>query len=276
MNLPVRPDRPGDGNRPNRPDRPDFGGRPDRPVHLPGHRPGRPGDRWDGWDRGNQLRDRWHNRPNQWFNDRWWTNHRHHWHAHHWHYHHWHPSDYWWRWATWTGIGAWFSWGNTGGVYYDYGENVYYEDNVVYVDGEQVATADQYAEQAQAIAQTELPPEDAKIEWMPLGTFGVLTDEDQKDPTMVFQLAVDKKGFISGTYFNTATDSAQPVQGGVDRETQRAAWTVGENKNTVIETGIFNLTKDQTPVLVHFGKDRTQTWVMVRMDDPNAAKKAEK
>jgi hypothetical protein len=93
---------------------------------------------------------------------------------------------------------------------------------------------------------------------------------------MVMQLAVAKDGYISGTYFSTASDSAQPIQGGVDRESQRAAWTVGDNKNTVIETGIYNLTKDQTPVLVHFGQDRTQTWVMIRLDDPDAKKEPQK
>ena len=167
-------------------------------------------------------------------------------------------------------------WGSGSGAYYDYGDNVYYQDSVVYVDGNAVATADEYATQAQQIAESDVPPEGSDIEWMPLGTFGVLTDEDQKEPTMVFQLAVAKDGFISGTYFNTSSDSAQPVQGGVDRETQRAAWTVGENKNTVIETGVYNLTKDQTPVLVHFGKDRTQTWMMVRLEDPNAEKEKER
>jgi len=53
-----------------------------------------------------------------------------------------------------------------------------------------------------------------------------------------------------------------------DPKTQRAAWTIGKNQNTVIETGIYNLTKEQTPVLVHFGKDKTQQWVLVRMEKP--------
>ena len=39
----------------------------------------------------------------------------------------------------------------------------------------------------------------------------------------------------------------------------------------VFETGIYNLTKDETPVLVHFGKERTQQWLLVRMQKPAAA-----
>ena len=51
-----------------------------------------------------------------------------------------------------------------------------------------------------------------------------------------------------------------------------AAWTVGDNKNTVFETGLVNLTKDQAPVLVHYGKDRTQQWLLVRVEQPAAGK----
>ncbi|MCH8923324.1 MAG: hypothetical protein IIA67_09290 [Planctomycetes bacterium] len=62
------------------------------------------------------------------------------------------------------------------------------------------------------------------------------------------------------------------MQGSVDKTTQRAAWAIGNNKNTVFDTGIYNLTKDETQVLVHFGKEKTQTWFLVRMNDPDAEK----
>jgi hypothetical protein len=56
----------------------------------------------------------------------------------------------------------------------------------------------------------------------------------------------------------------------VDPKTQRAAWTVGDNKTPVYDSGLVNLTKEQTPVLIHFGKDRTQEWLLVRMKDKDA------
>ena len=59
-----------------------------------------------------------------------------------------------------------------------------------------------------------------------------------------------------------------PVYGSVDRKTQRAAWTVGDRKDTVYETGIGNLTEAETSMLVHFGKDRTQQWTLVRLEKP--------
>ena len=54
----------------------------------------------------------------------------------------------------------------------------------------------------------------------------------------------------------------------MDKKTQRAAWIVGDSKDTVYETGIGNLTEAETTMLVHFGKDRTQQWTLVRLEPP--------
>jgi hypothetical protein len=35
-----------------------------------------------------------------------------------------------------------------------------------------------------------------------------------------------------------------------------------------METGIFNLTKETAPALVHFADGTTQQWLLVRMDEP--------
>jgi hypothetical protein len=154
-------------------------------------------------------------------------------------------------------------------VYYDYGNTIYYQGGNVYQDGEQVGTAEQYAQQAQqiALAPVEETPETA--EWMPLGVFAMVREKDSK-ATMFLELAVSKEGTIAGTYSNTSSDSAQPVEGRVDKETQRAAWWIGSNQNIILETGIYNLTKDETPVLVHFGSERTQTWLLVRLKNSDA------
>ncbi len=81
------------------------------------------------------------------------------------------------------------------------------------------------------------------------------------------QLAVSQESIIGGTCFNTQTDQALPVQGAVDYETQRAAWTIGDHINTVIETGVYDLTNDEAPVLVHFGGERTQQLPLVRLPE---------
>ena len=164
-----------------------------------------------------------------------------------------------------VGWGAW-SWSQP--IYYDYGGNVYYEDDSVYVDGNAAGSAEQYAEQMAQIAHSV--PDDVNaddVQWMPLGVFALLK-EDQEEPVMFLQLAVSKEGIIGGTYNNTITDSAEQLEGMVDKKTQRATWTIGDNKNTVLETGIYNLTQEEAPVLVHFGTEQTQQWLLVRLEEP--------
>ncbi|MFZ5832819.1 MAG: hypothetical protein ACOY3P_22260 [Planctomycetota bacterium] len=103
---------------------------------------------------------------------------------------------------------------------------------------------------------------------MPLGTFAVAADEKDVDPTRVIQLAVNKQGVVSGTLFNTETDEARTVQGQVDKETQRVTLRIGESENIIVETGLYNLTQNESPVLVHFGPDKVETYVLVRLENP--------
>ena len=110
--------------------------------------------------------------------------------------------------------------------------------------------------------------EAAQVEWMPLGTFAVAADQQDVDPSRVVQLAVSKEGIISGTLYNTETDLAQSVQGQVDKETQRVAMRIGESEDIIVESGLYNLTQDDAPLLVHFGADRVENWLLVRMENP--------
>ena len=153
---------------------------------------------------------------------------------------------------------------------YDYGATVVYRDNYVYVDNKQVATTEAYYQQAETIAESV--PQDLdtdKVEWMPLGVFA-LASEDGEDTGMVLQLAVSKKGVIAGTFYNETSDKSRPVEGMVDRDSQCAAWQFadGENQDLVMETGIYNLTQDEATALVHFGADQTQTWLLIRLPEP--------
>ncbi len=63
-----------------------------------------------------------------------------------------------WQAATWGGVGAALGWADAQGIPYDYGTNVTYQDNEVYNGDQPVATADQYYQQAQDIAQSGFPP----------------------------------------------------------------------------------------------------------------------
>jgi hypothetical protein len=84
----------------------------------------------------------------------------------------------------------------------------------------------------------------------------------------MLQLAVSRQGTIQGSYYDALADSTSPVHGSLDRQTQRVAWTVGADGKTVMETGLTNLTQDQSPVLVHFPDGRTQQWLLVRLRGP--------
>ncbi len=182
--------------------------------------------------------------------------------------------------ATAAALTGWWAGGGYGEpYYYDYGSggNCYSDEQAVYVDDQAVATPEEYAQQAADIAATGADQlaspiaMDANEEWLPLGVFGLSTSKEEKQPTKYFQLAVNKDGVINGTYVNTATNRNLPIQGAVDKKTQRASWFVGDKKDTVMETGVYNLTKDQTSVLVHFGTERTEEYLLVRMDPPPEA-----
>jgi hypothetical protein len=165
---------------------------------------------------------------------------------------------------------GWIDYGWSQPVYYNYGDNVYYQDDQVYYGDQVVASAADYAAQAEAIATNvpETPP--AAEDWMPLGVFAISQDGQPTgaEPTMYLQLAVSKQGVLSGTFQNTATDSAQEIEGMVDKQTQRAAWTVKGQTRPLMETGIVNLTQDTAPALLHFADGTTQQWLLVRLDKP--------
>jgi hypothetical protein len=89
---------------------------------------------------------------------------------------------------------------------------------------------------------------------------------------MLFQLSVSHSGLISGAYQSALTDDKQTVAGQVDPKTQQAAWRVGENRNTIYITSLPNLTQDASPITLYFGDKRTQTWLLVRLPEPEPAK----
>jgi uncharacterized protein (TIGR03000 family) len=184
-----------------------------------------------------------------------------------------------WGWATWPALSGWFGW-SAAPVYYDYGNTIVYQGDQVYIDDQPGPSAAVYYQQAVDLATCAPaeppadPPADAKGDpkgdgWQPLGVFS-LVQGDQSDTSAVFQLAVDKAGIIRGNYYNVLTNTTLPVRGAVDKATQRASWIVGDQKETVYDSGIANLTRDESPVLIHFGKERTQQWLLVRVKESDA------
>ena len=173
------------------------------------------------------------------------------------------------RWATWGALGDWFGW-TVPYIDYLYGDNLYYDDGNVYYNGTEVATGTEYAQQAEEYAQvgqTALKTKDENTEWMSLGVFA-LVHEKNEAPHMFFQLSVDNAGVIAGTYHDSKTGATKNVHGLVAKKSQRACWSVEGKPDNVVETGIYNLTQNQTECLMHFGTEHTQTWLLVRMEEP--------
>jgi hypothetical protein len=157
-------------------------------------------------------------------------------------------------------------------VYYDYGSNVVYDGDTVYVNGNAVATEEQYAQQATTIAdmgkQTQATDDE---DWLALGVF-VMIQGEQVDGVNLFQLAVNRAGILRGNYYNALSDTTLPVYGAVNKSKQRVAWTIGDQTEPVFETGIANLIKSETTMLVHFNRKHTQQWILVRIDRSPSAR----
>ncbi len=163
-------------------------------------------------------------------------------------------------------MAGYFGYGDANPVYYNYGNNVTYQNNSVYMNGQDMGTSEAYYDQAQTLAEAGTQAQVADGEkWMPLGVFAI-TYGDHTNADLILQLAVNKDGVMRGNYTAKLTNDTLPIHGSVDKKTQRAAWTIGDNKENVIETGIYNLTKNQAPALIHFGKDKTDQCVLVRLD----------
>jgi hypothetical protein len=151
---------------------------------------------------------------------------------------------------------------------YDYGSNVVVQPNGVYVNGDPAGTPAQYSAQASQIAnsgRTAQPDQDAK--WLPLGVFAVV-EGNATTSGDIFQLAVNQQGVIRGNYHNVKSNQVDKITGSVDKQSQRAAWTIGDDKTPVYEAGIANLTKDATPILVHLADNQVHQVSLIRLPPP--------
>ncbi len=181
---------------------------------------------------------------------------------------------YGWRAPTYAAVGGFLgaSFANAQPVYYGYGDggNVYYEDNTVYVDGQPAGTPEEYAQQAYDYVAAAPPADQVNSEdWLPLGVFA-FTREDVADSQAMIELAVDKQGVLAGTYYNDETGVSRPLKGTVDSKSQRAVvgFADDDKSEVALETGIYNLTKDEAPGLLHRGTEESQPVLLVRLPAP--------
>lgn len=168
---------------------------------------------------------------------------------------------------------------------------VIYEGDNVYVNGQPSGSAAQYYQQAQQLASQAyslpqsanqtlndqgMPPtapdyagqaQTQASQWAPLGVFS-LAEPGQTQSNMMLQLAINKDGVVRGNYLNQLTQETSQVYGSLDKKTQRISWTIGQNNNTVFDTSLGDLVKDDSQVLVHYSPSNTQSMALIRLPEP--------
>ena len=182
----------------------------------------------------------------------------------------------WWpgKWAVATSAWATTSWIIAGaycgcvgdGIYYDYGDTVTYVDGSVYYEGERVASQEEYYQQANDLADAKL--DSNQDEWMPLGVFAVVKSPDQTQTERILQLALNRSGEVRGNFQDLLTEQVTPVSGSVDKKTQRVALKIKGNDSLVMEVGLYNLTNDEVPILIHYSSDNSRDALLVRLQNP--------
>jgi len=219
------------------------------------------------------------------------------------------PPYWWWRHPSWDHAWAWFAAGFFAGavtnavltpVPYYYGSNIVYVQDVVYVNSVPYVSSSEYYQQAQNIAKagaepaaqpqqaapaanvnvnvnvntnTDAQPENNPTDdWLPMGTFAVVADGNQTESKRILQIATNKQGQVRGNFINQETDTATELYGSVDPQTQRVAFKAKGNDSVIAECGLWNLTQDTVPMLVHFDQNRTEGRTLIRLtnEEPDA------
>lgn len=186
---------------------------------------------------------------NKWFTPSFYNNRR------HFHGHYWRDDVNWWWGAPWNRVYSWLGWAGAAGIVYP----IYYSDGYpVQFDS---GWTDYYSDNSY--------PQMIQGSWLPLGVYALgPTVNEAANSDMFVQLAVNRSGEISGTYYNAATDQSYPVIGFVDRDTQEAYWQIpGENFAPEMATGMFNLTQDVAEVELTFSNRVIQNWALVRISE---------
>jgi hypothetical protein len=181
---------------------------------------------------------------------------------------------YWWTAARAPRLASWVSYGWPQYYYWDYGpgEYIYYDNGYVHVNGERYQEGPvfydrtvQLVERAPDLSDDEA----AEMEWLPLGVYAV-TREGETEANVLVQLAVTKEGVIGGTAIVDDGRQTYPVEGIVEKETQRAVWsyTNARNERVLMETSVFNLTQPESTGLAQYGPEDMQVIELVRLEQP--------
>lgn len=168
----------------------------------------------------------------------------------------WNANANYWRRNGWGDYNSWLGYGWNSPYYYDDSDGLYYNyDN--YQPDVQVTT----------VSATIPQPND----WYPLGIFALSSAPDTSSSSnFIYQLAVNQQGQVEGTLYNTSTQLVYDVEGTLNKDTQVVSFRVANDTAPVMSTGLFNLTQDQTQILVQFVNGSEQTWTLTRLSEQNS------
>lgn len=175
----------------------------------------------------------------------------------------------WYSVATWPRVAVWLPWQWSRPIYYYYEADgdVYYSTTEDYSYLTPVDSKEIFIAEAVRIANGRYPISDQQSDWMPLGMFTVASDDDSTDmPKIYISLAISKDGAVTGAYFDAASNSTFEIQGGIDPESQRIAWKFVGYDWPIMESGLYNLTKEESTLLIHTSSRTTETLLLIRLD----------
>ncbi|MGL4595269.1 MAG: hypothetical protein ACRCUY_11105 [Thermoguttaceae bacterium] len=134
------------------------------------------------------------------------------------------------------------------------------------------------ADQKEVLAQTrsDKSSSDGEGEWLPMGTFTIMeeknnsenkSDSDSISTGKIIQLATNKLGQICGNLVDDETGNVEPLLGAVDSKTQRVAFRSENDSAVIFECGLWNLTQNTVPLLVHFSEEQVGQYTMIRLTE---------
>jgi hypothetical protein len=170
--------------------------------------------------------------------------------------------------TTWPNVVVWLPWRWSRPIYYYYESDgdVYYSETEDFSYLVPIDSKEQFIAEAVRLANTPRPLSRDQSNWKSLGMFALSYDNESSDmPKEFISLAISREGAVSGAYFNQVDNEMLEIQGAVDKDSQRVAWKFVGKDWPIMESGIYNLTKEDSTLLVHTGRNSTETRVIVRL-----------
>lgn len=174
--------------------------------------------------------------------------------------------------VSWPALQVWLPWRWNTPIYYHYGTDgiIYSSYSPESIHLIPVPSNQLFIAEAVRIANTPRPLYKNQNNWMPLGMFALSQDSEGGELAQEYlSLAISKDGLVSGAYVNVGDNETLEIEGAIDENSQRVVWKFVGQEWPVMESGLYNLTQEESSVLVHFSNMRTESRLFIRLNQPN-------